>query len=460
MISLHGNLEIAKRAMQTSQLAMAVLGNNIANVNTPGYSRQRPVIKECPEVDVGAGIFGTGSQIVDVLRTRDWVLDNLYRYHQSAVGRWSGIEDYMAKVETLMNEPGDGGLSDAMGAFWASWEDLANEPESASVRSQVRMRGQALCDGFHRLSTHLRNLQTSLGDEIVSLVDDVNRKAVRLAEINRLVQEGEVGGHEANALRDERDLLIDDLSELVDAQVEEASDGTVFVTIGTQILVQGRVARQLEVETDPESRSGAFHFIWANTEHEAVVESGLVSGYLMTRNERIESYITQLDNLAQAIVSQVNAVHSAGYGLDGSTGTNFFDPDKVTAADISIDTDILSNLDLIAASAGGQVGDGQNALALADLRSARAMSGGSATFDSFYGALVGQVGLDSKEATSMREAEESLVLDIENQRSAVSGVSLDEEMTYLLSYQHAYEAMVRVASTIDEMLSSLITDLG
>ena len=223
MISLNSNLEIARRAMQANQLAMSVIGSNIANVNTPGYSRRRAAIQEAGGIDVGVGRVGAGAQVVDIRRVRDSILDGLYRKHQGDVGRWTGVEDYLNKVETLMNEPGSGGLGDVMGAFWASWEDLANEPENETARSQVRLRGQALCESFHRLESHLRGLQASLGDEVESLVGQVNQLSGQLAQINRMIQESELGGKEAGGLRDERDVLIDTLSEIVNVQVEETS---------------------------------------------------------------------------------------------------------------------------------------------------------------------------------------------------------------------------------------------
>ncbi len=460
MISLHGSLEIARRAMQANQLAMNVLGTNIANVNTPGYSRRRATIRECREVDTGVGNVGAGAEVVDIRRVRDSILDGLYRNHQSAVGHWSGLEEYLGKVETILSEPGGGGLSDVMGEFWTSWEDLANEPESMALRSQVSLRGQALCDAFHRLDTHLRGLQASLGDEVEAIVGEVNEMSARLAEVNEMVRESEIGGNEASGLRDERDLLLDQLSEIVNLQVEESSDGSLIVMVGSQVLVQGSTSRQIECVTDSGSRSDSYRFVWENTDHEVAVGSGRLSGYLTARSDQIAGYISNLDAMAQTFVTRINAAHASGYGLDGSTGTDFFDPDKVTAGDICVHSDIQDNLNLIAASGGGMEGDGRNALDIANLRSALTMSGDGLTFDNFYNTLVGRVGLECREATSMREAEENLVLDIENQRAALSGVSLDEEMSYLLSYQHAYEAMVRVAGTIDEMLATLIDSLG
>lgn len=460
MITLQANLEIARRAMQAHQLAMSVIGTNIANVNTPGYSRRRAVVGATTEVDTGSGMVGGGADVRDIRRVRDLVLDGLYRKHLSSGGKWAALENYLAKVETVFNEPGTGGLGECMNAFWSAWQDLANEPDSRAIRSAVQHRGQELCNTFHRLAANLQQLQQSLSEEIKSQIHHINESARRLAELNAMVVEGESAGHEASGLRDERDLLIDDLAEIANIQLKEAADGSVTVMLGSQVLVQGDTARQLEIEEDVGGRPYSSGIFWKNTDTELVLAGGLLRGYLTARDELIQGYVSDLDTLAANLVAEINAVHSGGYGLDGSTGTDFFDPERVTAADMWLDPEILDNSDLIAASAGGEVGDGQNALAIANLSSALTMSGDSATFSTFYNTLIGRIGLDSREAQSFLETEQVLALEIENQRLGISGVSLDEEMSYLLTYQHAYEAMVRVTATIDEMMGTLISSLG
>ncbi len=457
MVSLHASLEIARRALQTHQLAMSVIGSNIANVNTPGYSRRTTVIRQTTDFDTRAGMVGTGVEAIDVRRGRDIVLDGLFRRQNSNVGRWDAQSSYLRRVETILSEPGEGGLSSSMARFWESWHELAKEPDNLALRGQVIARANALADTFHGLDSHLTSLQGSLTNDITGEIDQINRISDQIATINKSIVEGEVEGHEANALRDQRDLLIDQLSEIVDVQVTEQAAGSVLVQIGSQVLVQDGTSRNLELETGTGNTTWSSRLVWKGGTTEAVVTGGRLRGYLVARDEAIASYRNDLDALASTFVSQVNATHAAGTALDGSTGNLFFDPTGTTAKDISISDAVAANLDLIAASAGGQVGDGDQALAIANLQTGLTMSGGSATFDSFYNTLTGRIGLEAQESNSLLDMEEVLRLDIENQRLQVSGVSLDEEMSLLISHQHAYQAMVRVTATIDEMMSTLIS---
>ncbi|MCK4546806.1 MAG: flagellar hook-associated protein FlgK [Candidatus Eisenbacteria sp.] len=457
MISLNASLEIAKRALQTHQLAMSVIGTNIANVNSPGYSRRRAVVAAAAAMDSGYGYVGAGVEVRNIERARDAVLDKFYRSHMSDLGKWAGIQNYLSNVETITNEPG-AGLSDVMGEFWSAWQDLANDPEQSATRSAVLLRGQELCSTFHRLSANFRDLKQSLNEEIGAQISRINELSGRLADLNGVIIDAEVGGHEASGLRDERDLLTDELSEIISVDVTESSDGSTIIRLNSQVLVQGNTHRELELSVRGTTDSTSV--VWKSTGREVLIEGGLMEGYITARDEYVNGYLADLDALAGALVSRINSAHSAGYGLDGSTGNNFFDPERVTAADIAIDPALASNLDLIAASAEGEVGDGRNALAIANLATANTMVGGSISFDDFYGSLVGRIGQESRVATSFLEAEELLVLGAETQRLGVSGVSLDEEMAYMLSYQHAYQAMARVVATIDEMMATLIHSLG
>ncbi|MBN1826839.1 MAG: flagellar hook-associated protein FlgK [Candidatus Eisenbacteria bacterium] len=460
MLSLNASLEIARRALQTQQLAMSVIGTNIANVNTPGYSRRRTVFQSGIEIETGVGTVGAGAEIVNIERIRDATIDTLFRKHNSNYGKWGGLRNHLSKVETVLNEPNVGSLGNAMEAFWGSWYDLSMEPENQAARAQVRELGKQLTSSFHELHGHLLDLQSNLTDEIEAHIDEINGISERLAQLNTMIMEGEFGGHGASGLRDERDLLLDQLSEIVNIQVDEQLDGSTTVMMGSQVLVQRYTGRQLVLATGTDRTAHSTEIMWRDSNQEASFSSGLLSGYITARDDKIQGYIDDLDELAAAFVGQVNTLHAAGFGLDGGTGRNFFNPERTGAAVIDLDTAILCGLDSIAASTGGLEGDGNQALLIANLKNGLVMESGSATISTFYNAMVGRIGFDSQEAASFADAEEFLLLDIDNQKLGVSGVSLDEEMTNLLAYQHAYEAMVQVTSTIDEMMASLIQNLG
>lgn len=456
MFGLNASLEIARRALQTQQLAMSVIGTNIANVNTPGYSRRRVVFQPGQEIETGWGTVGSGVNIVDIQRVRDKSLDVLFRKHNSNSGKWSGLDSYLSKVEMVLSEPGEDGLNGIMDNFWNAWQDLSMEPENTAVRAQVREYGSELCNYFHSMHSNLRDLQTNLVNEVTASVDEINQISSRLARLNTMVMEGEFGGQTAAGLRDERDQLIDELSNIVDVQIKEEADGSMTIMTGYQVLVHRDNARQIEVTTGLGGTSYSTTLVWEGTERSLSSTGGRLAGYISAKDEYIAGYIDDLNELAAGVVNTVNSAHVSGYGMDGSTGNNFFDPSKTLASNIAIDSAILADLDAIAASGGGLEGDGSGALNIANLRNSMAMRDGSLTLNGFYSNMVGGIGFDAQEAKSFQNSEEYLLLDVDSQRLGISGVSLDEEMTSLMAHQHSYMAMIQVTNTIDEMIVSLI----
>ncbi len=318
-------------------------------------------------------------------------------------------------------------------------------------------RGQALTESFRRIHSDLKSLQSNLTDEISGQVNRINAISDRVSLLNRTIVESEVDGREASALRDERDLLVDELSEIVDVKVRDEADGSATVMIGSEVLVQAGTGRKLELRTGTGPESFSSTLTWQGSGRDVIMGGGKLRGYIDARDTHIAGFLSDLDELASSFVSEVNKLHSAGFGLDGSTGNDFFEATGVTASSIAVDGALSTNLNLLAASATGPVGDGGQALAIAALAQAKTMAGGSATFSGFFGSLTGDIGLRSQEAGSFLATEEVLILDIENKRMEASGVSLDEEMANLLSSQHAYEAMIKVTSTIDEMMGTLIS---
>ena len=459
MFGLQSTLEIARRALRAQQLTIGVLGNNIANVETRGFSRRRVELSPGMDVMTGDGFLGTGVDVMGVTRVRDRALDGLYREHTNASGRWGAMQETLARVESAFPANDDGGLGKSLTEFYGSWNDLANQPESRAARIAVREKGRALVDTFHRLDKHMDALLGDVNDAIGEKADRINDIAGRVAQINDIVVMADSRGQEASSLLDERDLLLDELSEITDAQVDERPNGSVAVTLGSEILVQGGTARHIEFVADPSLNGGQHVLRWTDTRREPAISGGRLAGLLEARDTRVQSYRKTLDELAAALVTETNRLHTAGTGLDGSTGNAFFGADGVTGRDISLDAGIEQEVSRIAASSGGDRGDGRQALALAQLATARLLHGGTETLSGAYRTLVGQIGFEAGQATSFHDAQESILATIDSQRAEISGVSLDEEMTNMMSAQHAYQAMVKVTSTIDDMLNTLISQM-
>lgn len=459
MFGLQSTLEIARRALKAHQLTIGVLGNNIANVETRGFSRRRVELSPSTDVMTGLGGVGTGVDVRGVTRARDRALDGLYRDHANTAGRWGAMEETLSRVETAFPVSDSGGLGKALTEFYGAWNDLANQPENRAARVAVREKGRALVETFHRLDQHMESLMSDVNDSIRDSTDRINDIAGRVAQINDMVVLANTRGQEASSLMDERDLLLEELSEITDSHVEEGANGAVAVTLGAEILVQGGTARQVEFVADPNAADGQHVLRWADTKREPATAGGRLAGLLESRDTRLESYRTTLDAVAAALVTETNRLHTAGTGLDGSTGNSFFDAGGVTAREIQLDRVIEQDVGRIAAASGTERGDGRQALALAQMGTLKLLSGGTETLSGAYRNLVGQIGFEAGQAISFHAAQESILAEIDSQRAEVSGVSLDEEMTHMMSAQHAYQAMVRVTSTVDEMLNTLISQM-
>ena len=459
MPGLFQALEIGKRALLSNQYNLQTIGHNIANVDTPGYTRQRVTITAAYPADSPEGPIGTGVQVQDVRQIRDLYLGQQYRDAQKSLGQWTYRQKTLAQVESLFNEPQDNSLSDVLNQFWDSWSELSTNSDSVNNRQMVLAQAETLVNGFHQLSRNLEKLRASIDSDLAAMTSEVNRLTTQIGELNRLIQSSEVGGANANDLRDARDLLIDELSNIIDVQTVEKANGANTVFMGAMILVDGVDVMPLEARTENEDGQPISRLVWRGTDVQLTNINGQLSGLLVSRDETIPHYLDQLDQLAESLVTRVNQLHAAGYGADGSTGVNFFDPRYTDASTIRINSEIELNIDKIVASSGVD-GDNLTALAISDLRNRPVLANDSMSINDFYNSLVGKLGVEANEAESLTNNFELLVNQVDNSRQAVQGVSLDEEMANLVKFQHAYDAAARVITTMDEALDTVISNMG
>lgn len=232
MRSTFSGLEIAKRGMFTQQSALNTTGHNIANANTPGYTRQRVNFEQTepyPNASINRphipGQTGTGVQAGTIERVRDSFLDTQFRYENNKSGYWDSRADALLKMEEIMNEPSETGLSKSFDRFWQSMQDLALNPTNAGARSVVRERGKAVAETFHYLSTSLKAVQGELKSELEVSVKEINSLANQINSINKQISEIEPHGYLANDLYDERDRLLDQLSGLSNVKISYEKAG-------------------------------------------------------------------------------------------------------------------------------------------------------------------------------------------------------------------------------------------
>jgi len=459
MPNIYGLLNVGRNALIAQQKAIDVTGNNIANANTPGYSRQRVIFEQSPPIREYGGSMSTGVTVNQhIQRFYDQFINAQINTENENLGRWDAQKAPLEKVEVMFDEMSGFGLNGAMADFWNAWQNMANNPAGRVERTSMLSAGQYLSATFTQLHNNIIKVQDDIDGQVETIVNDINLMANQIAEYNRKIVQVEVSGHSANDFRDERDALVKNLAKLIDIDSFEAGNGSIAISAGQgKPLVEGTNTWQLSTAMV----SGSQVVNWENntgvaTDITGRINGGELKGWIVAREDVIQGYIDDLDGLAAGIINEVNALHSSGYGLDGSQNNFFTGSD---ASDMSINPNIAADVNLIAAASDVNAlpGDNSTAIAIADLQSQLTMSSNSSTFDDFYSGLVGGVGSDVRTANLNYDHQASLVVHLENYREEVSGVSLDEEMVNLVQFQHAYNAAAKLITTTDEMLTSLLS---
>jgi flagellar hook-associated protein 1 FlgK len=459
MIGLTAGLEIARKALSSYQLALNVYGNNIANVDTPGFSRKRPVFGEAEAVQIPLGRIGLGVDTRTLERMRDIYLDAAYRRENTAYARYESLDQCLSEVEMAFTEPSDTGLGDVLRDFWDAWQELANQPESATSRSYVVSRATSLCTTLGHMSSQLTRMRENIDSEVEGIVGDINSLARRIADLNGRIVESEVSGNEASDLRDKRDLLIDELSGLVEIQVFETDDGSASIRMGSETLVERKTVVSLGTSVRGDNNVAVTDVTLGKSGRVVQVTGGRLGGLIYGRDVTVPGYLARLDEIARTVVEEVNNLHRTGFDANGSAGGDFFDPQGVTAASIAVLDAVRTDTNLIAASADGAAGNGRTALAVADLRLAGVFGNEGASSEEYYASLIADLGIEAERAAENKEAENLLLSEVNTRRESVKGVSLDEEMTNLVASQHAYQAAVKLVTVIDDLMQTLMTTL-
>ncbi|XQY91518.1 flagellar hook-associated protein FlgK [Metabacillus sp. HB246100] len=522
MTSTFFGLEIAKRGMFTQQSALSTTAHNIANANTPGYTRQRvnfvqteaypPVSKNSPVIP---GQLGTGVEAGTVERVRESFLDVQYRNENNKVGYWENRANALEKMEEIMNEPSETGLSVTMDRFWQSLQDLALDPTNAGARSVVRERGIALAETFNYLSSSLTSVQSDLKNELNVSIKEINSLATQINNINKQISQIEPHGYIPNDLYDERDRLIDQLSTLTNIKVTYTPSGG-----NPSKIAEGSVTIELLDELDNTTSLGTLVDGIAKTTNSMQVgyhtTNGLVENISIGANtidimnfnntgkisSLIDSYgytfdntgtqveqgvypemLLKLDTMAYEFATRFNEEHQKGYNItDYKAGSkvkniDFFTPlaglvpappasPKGAAGLISISKDIEDSTDNIAAalldSSGNiTIGNSQNAINLANVKTSLFVIGTeTTTLQNYFEGIIGGMAVDTQEAERLTINSQTLRDAVDTRRQSVSAVSLDEEMTNMIQFQHAYNASARMITLQDEVLDRIINGMG
>lgn len=305
------SLEIGVRAIRAQREALHTIGHNIANVNTPGFSRQRAILT----TTLPSGSMGTGVKVQVVERIRHGVTDFYIRKETPTLNQWKAKFEVLEQVEVLFNEPSEAGISNTLGEFWDAWADLGNNPESGAVRANLKEQARTLCESLSGLYGILKDLQTNIDQQIESEVEFLNSLTQQIGDLNQQIERIELGGREtANDLRDSRDYLLDGLSETINFTYREMDDSIIRISIFGQLLVSKSKIAEIMTES---GESGYLDVRWKDTGENVVIADGKLKGLIDARDQIIPEFLDCLDNLTSSLIEEVNYLHRRGMGLNG-----------------------------------------------------------------------------------------------------------------------------------------------
>ncbi|HMM19550.1 MAG TPA: flagellar hook-associated protein FlgK [Selenomonadales bacterium] len=493
MIPTFMGLNTMTLALAAQQASQNTTGHNMANANTDGYSRQRANLATTYPVTLyqGGGPLkvGTGVQVQSVTRARDSYIDMQYRQQNSSKSFWEDQASTFTQLEQIFHDGKVGtqvvGIQAGINNFWTSLGTLAADPTSVGARTNVREMANALVQTLKQDSDHLRALANDLTTQIATQVDNINNIAQQIASLNKQISAQESTGTIANDLRDQRDLLVDKLSDIANIQVYEDSSHNYQVQAGGVTLVLGDTAIPMTVTAE---RNTKYSFdtstvIEANGLPGTIkFTSGKLASMIQMRDQTITGYLDSIDKMAQFLMQDFNNQHKQGLdnttpAVPGTHGDNFFgvtgeDYTAYTPAtcwldELEVNKDFYTDtgLDKIAARDAGSAGldEGTNAQRLADvlkktpdpLPSPPNALGNLSLLD-YYSTIIGTLGVQSQQASNMATNQGVLVSSTQNWRESISGVNMDEEMSNMIRFQKAYGAAANVVATMNSMLDTLI----
>lgn len=439
-------LNIGLSALYAQRRAIEVAGQNIANVNTEGYSRQRSemVAESGPVVPALFSRYegtGLGVRSVEVERMRDQFLEARAHREHGADAYLGQVQVTMDRIELAYAEPSDTGLASQLADFWAGWDDVGLSPTDPAARSQLLERATTLTSTFQQLDQALADLGAASVEQLTAAIQEVNAIAGRIADLNGNIRSATAAGLNANDLIDQRDLLAMQLAEHVGATVRPGEGGSLDVYVGGMALVRSTSVEQLTVEVGA-GPAFAARVAWVDDGLTATV-GGRAQGLLETNNDIVPAQRAELLAVAQRVHDDVNAIHVTGFDQSGAAGVPFF---QMGPTGITVNPLVAGDPTRIAASSSPGAIDGSVAQQLA------AQDGP----DGLYRELVVRLGVAAQTTNRRVEVQDAIVQQLDAARESEAGVNIDEEMTNLVSFQHAYSAAARFVTVVDDLLETLI----
>ena len=473
-MSVNDILDVGQRGLQTQRQALNTTSNNIANANTPGYSRQKTQLVNLPAQTLQGVTVGSGVEVKKVIRVHDEFVQKQLIDENQNFGNFKVKAETLGRFEALTTQEG-ANLGESINRFFNDFRELSNNVENPSLRNVVQGSAQSLVRGFKQMNESLEMGRRELDLRVGDSVNQININAREIAELNNTIVQAEARGEAPNELLDRRDMLIRDLAQKIDVQVTDDQRGQKTLVAGNAVLVQGGDHFELSVRrsaAEGEKAAGSMS-VFVNSgstprEITKSVKNGELAGLMQARDKVINPALRHLDRIAYEVSKKVNEVHSEAVGLDGVSNRNFFkdlgDQVEHAAHHFDLSDDIKESHEKIAAGfEGNSPGDNRAALAIADIQNDKFMPAGELggtvqhSINESLNNLVAQVGISTSHETQMYDHQKAIVDQLENYRQSYSGVNLEEEAVDMIKYQTVFNASAKAMKVGEDLLDTILS---
>lgn len=448
--------QIGYSGLHAAQISLTVAGQNIANVNTPGFSRLSAQLHSVG--GRGGSRVGGGVEVTSIHRMTSefhnrqlWLANTQVNFHSSS-------QQYLTALEGLIGSEGSS-ISAGLDNFFAALSEATSTPESIVLRQQILNEAKQLAQRFNSLSGNINTQIGAIHGQRTALVDEVNGLLGNIADLNKRIAEQEAVGGETGALRDHRDSLIKDLSQFADIRVQELQDGAVAVSLanGEPLVIRG-TASELKLSTNAAGEQ-ELTLIFANSTFNVPQQDlgGTLGGLHEAEYGALRPVLDDLHAMAGQLADLVNDLLATGVDLNNAPGKPLFsyDPNSITSM---LTVEDLAPEELAFSSAADEPGNNDVLLELIELRHETiTVNGSQVSLNDAYAGIVSRVASASRQNQADLKASEEVLRDAQAKRDSVSAVSLDEEAVNLMTYMQAYQANMKVIGVADKMFETLLT---
>jgi flagellar hook-associated protein 1 FlgK len=445
-------MALSGQALSVQAAGIDVAGQNVANVNTPGYARRTAQLETLP--NMGVRLAGIGRSLDRFAAARAVTESGLH-------GAASARAGSLGNLEAILAPDGSKTIGDQTSAFFASINAVSQNPSDPTARNVALASAQQLATALSTAAASIAGERGALVGKAQDVAGEVNQRLGQIGKLNQQIVDAKGNGADANALRDQRDALVREVGDRIGVQAIEDASGAVTLLSSGSTLVEGNHSSTVDVALGANGNLAITfrHPGGSSDDVSAKVTSGSLGGIREARDVDAPKVMAQLDQYAYDLATSVNNVHTAGYGLDGQTGRPFFKPPAGVAGaayTMAIDPSVAGNPAAIGAAKSGADLPGGNDTALALAQLGGSPQGGSPTPAQAFAAITGGLGATKAAADADVALRENTVAQADNLRESGSGVSVDEEMVSLTSFQRSFEASMRVVTTVSTLLDELI----